>query len=91
MAGVLAASKVQPEIGDQVQITGSGFTAAGTVNLTVVQDGEEAMQVNLPLVAAGGIIGGLTIIPGAPGHITVTAHDVTANTDTSLVMQVFET
>ena len=91
MAGVLAASKVQPEAGDAVTITGTGFTAAGVVNLTAVQDGEDAMEVRWSVTAVAGAITAGTIVPGRAGHVTVTAHDVTANNDTSLVMQVFDT
>lgn len=88
----LAASKTQPEVNDSVAITGTGFTNSGNVNITVTQEGAEDMSFTVTLVAsAGGAISGLTIVPGRPGLIDVAAHDVTANTDTSLQLQVFET
>jgi hypothetical protein len=87
VAIALAVSKSQAVVGDEIAVSGTGFTASGVVNIEVVQDG---LGFKVPLTATvGGAISGLTLIPVKATSLTIKAHDVTADTDTSLVLPVF--
>lgn len=87
MAIAIAVSKSQAVVGDEIAVTGSGFTASGVVNMEVVQDG---LSFRVPLNATvGGAISGLTLIPVKPGPLVIKAYDVTATTSISLNLPVF--
>jgi hypothetical protein len=83
------------EVGNIIVVTGSGFTAAGEVDLKVSSE-EVAGGVSIvkgKLTAAAGLFdttGVLDFCANEEGHVNITAVDVTAGTQISKRVQVFK-